>query len=196
LTPPLGEMVVLVYFPPSVAALPIPVCKRTARRTRRNRHKQVVTVLKSMLPLEDWRQGVTRDVGELHGEKKLEERLEEIKDIVERMDTRWDNGFFADDQDYLEQQRRLQQEMEQLTPVPDDELQRAADMLENFGDYWDKLKDDPNGRHELLNLIVKRVYMDEYAAVKITLKSNYNFVLGHNANGPTKYLVNPLYTFE
>jgi hypothetical protein len=62
-------------------------------------------------------------VGELLGEKKLEERLEDIRDIIKRMDTRWDHGFFADEQDYLEQRLRLQQETEQLTPVPDDTLQ-------------------------------------------------------------------------
>jgi hypothetical protein len=49
----------------------------------------------------------------------------------------WDHGFFADEQEYLEQRLKLQPEKEQLTPVPDDELQRAADMLENFGEYWE-----------------------------------------------------------
>lgn len=134
---------------------------------------------------------MTRAVGELLGEQKLEERLEEIRNIIKRMDTRWDHGFFADEQEYLEQKLRLQQEMEQLTPVPDDELQRAADMLENNGDYRENLKDDPNGRHELVKLIVERVYMEENAVVKMTLKSNYHLVLGHNANGPTEYTVDP-----
>ena len=44
--------------------------------------EQVVTILKSLQPPEDWRKGVTRAVGELLGEQKLEERLEEIRDII------------------------------------------------------------------------------------------------------------------
>jgi hypothetical protein len=64
-------------------------------------------------------------------------------------------------------------------------------MLENFGDYWNNLKGDPNGRHELVKLIVERAYMDEDKVVKMTLKSNYHLVLGHNANGPTEYTVDP-----
>jgi hypothetical protein len=61
--------------------------------------EQVITILKSLKPPEDWRKGVTRAVGELLGEKKLEERFEDIRDIIKRMDTRWDHGFFADEQD-------------------------------------------------------------------------------------------------
>jgi hypothetical protein len=152
---------------------------------------QVVTILKSLEVPDDWRKGVTRAVGELLGEKNLEDRLAEIRDIIKRMDIRWDHGFFADEQEYLEQRLRLQQEMEKLTPVPDDELQRAADMLENFGDCWENLEGDENGRHELVKLIVERVYMDEDAVVEMTLKSNCHFVLGHNANGPTEYTVDP-----
>ncbi|MGB3717705.1 MAG: IS30 family transposase [Candidatus Promineifilaceae bacterium] len=102
---------------------------------------------------------MTRAVGKLLGEQKLEERLEEIRDIIKRMDTRWDHGFFAGELDYLEQ----------LTPVPDDELQRAADMLENFGDYWDNLKDDPNGRPEFVWQIVERKTSQAVADVVIEL---------------------------
>ena len=102
-------------------------------------------------------------MGEHLGEKKLEERLEEIMGIIKRMDSRWDHGFFADEQDYLEQRLRLQMEMGQMTPVPDDELQRAADILEYFGDCWDNLKDDPNSRYELVKLVVERINIDEDA---------------------------------
>ena len=47
--------------------------------------------------------------------------------------------YLADDvgkNDYLEKRVKLQQELEQLTPIPDDKLETAADMLANFGDYW------------------------------------------------------------
>ena len=63
--------------------------------------------------------------------------------------------------------------------------QWAADMLENFGDYWENREGDGNGRHELVKLVVERVYMDGEEAVKMTLKSYYHRVVGHNANGST-----------
>lgn len=42
-----------------------------------------------------------------------------------------------------------------------------------------------------MNLYVERGYIDKDAVVKMTLKSNYHLVLGHNAKGPTKYSVDP-----
>jgi len=58
-------------------------------------------------------------------------------------------------------------------------------MLENFSGYWEDLAGDKNGRHELVKLIVERVYMDEDALLKMTRNPNYHLVLGHNAKGPT-----------
>jgi hypothetical protein len=36
--------------------------------------------------------------------------------------------------------------------VPDDESQRAADMLESFGVYWVNLEGDEKGRHEMVEV--------------------------------------------
>jgi hypothetical protein len=46
------------------------------------------------------------------------------------MDTRWDHGFFASEEEYFQQRLELQQELEQLAPIPDDDPERAADLLE------------------------------------------------------------------
>ncbi|MCA9947820.1 MAG: hypothetical protein KC449_30270, partial [Anaerolineales bacterium] len=87
----------------------------------------------------------------------------------------------------------LQMEMEQLTPVPDDELEQAADMLENFKAHWDRLEGDEESRHELVSLIVERAYVQDEKIAALTLRSNYHLVLNHKANGPTYYEVDPLY---
>jgi hypothetical protein len=80
--------------------------------------------------------------------------------------------------------------------VTDDELQRVADMLENFGDYWINLEGYGNGCHELMKLFVERVQMGEDAFVGMSLKSCYRLVLGHNAKGSTEYTVDPeLYSY-
>lgn len=56
---------------------------------------QVVTVLMNLKPPKDWREGITIAMSEMLGEKNLEERIAEIKAIIERMDKRWDHGFVA-----------------------------------------------------------------------------------------------------
>ncbi len=93
---------------------------------------QVIEILMNLKPPEDWREGITNAMSEILGEKNLEERIQEIKDIIKRMDARWDHGFIASEDEYVQQRIRLQMELEQLTPVPHDELEQAADMLDQF----------------------------------------------------------------
>jgi hypothetical protein len=128
-------------------------------------------------------------------EKNLEERLVEIHEAIERMDFRWDHGFIVDERDYIDKRLKLQHELEQLTPVPDDDLERAADLLENFAAHWRAREGDTEAQHELVKLIVERVYVNDERIVAMTLRSNYHIVLGHNVNGPTQVEVDPfLYT--
>ncbi len=155
--------------------------------------QQVVSTLMSLRPPENWRKGVTKAMGELLGEKSLEERLGEIASVIERMDTRWDNGFITNEQEYMDQRIKLQMELEQLSPVPEDDLERAAELLRNFKEHWERLKGSPEAQHELIELIVERVYVQDELVVAMTLQSNYHLVLGHKTNGPTFYEVDPLY---
>ena len=152
---------------------------------------QVVAILKNLKPPKDWRKGVTAAVSEMLGERNLEDRLNEIRDIIKRMDTRWDHGFFTNEDDYVQQRLQLQQELEQLTPIPDDDLEQAANLLGEFGKHWERLKEDPEAQRDLVKLIVQRVYMDGKDVVAMTLCSNYHLVLGHNTNGPTEFSVDP-----
>jgi hypothetical protein len=138
--------------------------------------------------------GITQAMSELLGDKNLEARLDEIRDIITRMDTRWDHEYFADEQEYIEQSVKLQLKLEQLTPVPMDDLERAADLLENFKTHWKRLEENPEAQHDLVKLIVERVYVKDKEVVAMTLCSNYHLVLGHNVNEPTYYQVDPLYT--
>jgi hypothetical protein len=93
---------------------------------------QVVSVLKTLKPPEDWRKRMVAAMGQLLGDVKLDERLAEIKAIIDRMGFRWDNGFITDKDAYLGGRVKLQQELEQLTPMADDELEVAADLLNTF----------------------------------------------------------------
>ncbi|MCP4416284.1 MAG: recombinase family protein [Chloroflexi bacterium] len=153
--------------------------------------EQVINILMQLKPPKGWREGIVHAMGELLGEKNLEERLGEIHAIIKRMDTRWDNGFIIDEQEYLEKRIKLQMELEQLAPVPDDDLDLAADMLQNFKAHWERLEGDDESRHELVKLIVERVYVGDKKVVAMTLRSKYHLVLGHKTNEPTYFEADP-----
>lgn len=74
--------------------------------------------------------------------------------------------------DYLEKRVQLQQELETLTPIPEDDLERAADMLENFGKYWNACKGNAEEQHRLLKLIVERIYVKDNQVAALTLKAD------------------------
>lgn len=153
---------------------------------------QVVSVLMNLKPPQNWRKGISEAMNDMLGERNLDEHIQEIKASIKRMDTRWDHGFIMNKDEYTQQRIKLQIELEQLTPVADDELEQAADMLENFESHWNRLKGDEEGRHELTMLIVERAYVKDDRLVTMTLQSNYHLVLNHNTNGSTEFSVDPL----
>ncbi len=152
---------------------------------------QVVSVLMGLKPPQNWRKDITQTMSQILGEQDLEERIATIKATIKRMDVRWDNGFIASEHEYMKKRIELQHELEQLTPVGDDELEQTANILENFAEHWQRLEGNEDGRHELVKLIVDRVYVEDETVVAMTLKSNYHLVLGHNAKEPTELSVDP-----
>lgn len=153
--------------------------------------KQVLAILSNLKPPADWRDRIIKTMSEILGEQNLEQQLAEIRATIERMDFRWDSGFITDKTDYLEKRLRLQQELEQLTPVAD-ELETAVDLLENFNAHLEACQGDVELQHRLVKLIVERVYVEGAAVVAITLKADYHVVLGHKASEETVVPVDPL----
>jgi site-specific DNA recombinase len=98
---------------------------------------QVVAALMSLQVPDNWRERMTAAIAELVGDQQLDERLKQIHEMIERMDFRWDHGFITDKNAYLEERLKLQQELEQMTPIPDEDLEIAADLINNFRKYWD-----------------------------------------------------------
>ena len=147
--------------------------------------EQVINTLMHLKPSAHWRDQITQAMSDILGERNLEQRLTEIRAAIERMDFRWDQGFITDKADYLEKRIKLQQELEQLSPIPDDDLERAADILSNFGHYWEACGGDFEEQHRLIKLIVERVYVRDEFVVAMTLKADYHVVLGNKANEPT-----------
>jgi hypothetical protein len=153
--------------------------------------EQVVSILEGLKPSPTWRENALRSMGELLGEKKLEERLNELYSIIRQMGARWDNGLFLDEQEYFQKRLALQQEIEKLTPIASDDLEEAVNLLGNFGERYKQRRADTDKEHELVKMVVERVYIREQNVVAMTLKSNYHLVLGHKRNGSTEFSVDP-----
>ncbi|HRW06045.1 MAG TPA: recombinase family protein [Caldilineaceae bacterium] len=158
--------------------------------------QQVLHILQGLKPPQHWRISITQSISELMGEQNLQERLSEIHGVIGRMDERWDLGFITDKDEYMRQRMELQYELEKLTPVDTNELEKAADLLDNFEKYWNACGDNSEAQHELVKQIVERVYVQGKEVIAMTLHSNCHLVLGHKTNEPTEYSVDPFLSGE
>ncbi len=140
--------------------------------------RQVIDALHAMRLSKEWREHILQSVGQVISNQQLEQRMTEIRDIIERMDFRFDNGFISNQSEYLEQRLRLQQELDNLTPIPTNQLEQAADMLDNFADYWQKTNKDRLLQHDLIQTIIEEVYVEGENVVGIVLRSGYFLEMG------------------
>jgi site-specific DNA recombinase len=153
---------------------------------------QILAVLMSLKLPADWRSKVTQAIAELLGDQKLDKRMAEIRETIERMDFRWDHGFITDRNEYLEQRVALQQELERLTPIPDDDLELAVDLLSNFEEHWKEAEDNPDEQERLFRLMLVRAWVVDGQVTEISLRPNIHIVLGLDQKGPTLIEVDPL----
>jgi site-specific DNA recombinase len=139
---------------------------------------QVLEALWQLKPPTDWRQHMIEALAKVIGQKDLETRLNEIKQTIERMDFRFDHGFITNAEDYIEKRIMLQSELEQLTPIPNDDLERAADLLDNFGLYFEACGDDIEKQNDMLKTLINRVYVKGDRVMAIELKAEMYVVSG------------------
>lgn len=148
--------------------------------------RQVVDVLTNMQIPDGFRERVEAAVKNRVENAAALQRMEEIKQIIERVDLRWDEGFISK-AEYVEKRRQLQQEYDSLRPIDYDELTEAADLLEHFRAYWDECANtaDPlEARQQLVSKVIDRVLVYDEAIVAVVLHGNFAIVLGENRTAP------------
>lgn len=139
---------------------------------------QVLQTIFALKPPTDWRNRMIEMLAKMTGQQGLEARLAEIGQTIERMDFRFDNGFITNAEEYVEKRLMLQRELENLTPIPDDDLEYAADFLDNFAVYYDACAGDIEKQNKLLDTIINRVYVQDKIVVAIELKADMYIVTG------------------
>jgi len=150
---------------------------------------QVVAALMQLETPKDWRDRMIQAIGELIGDRKLEQRLEEIHAAIERMDFRWDHGFVTDKDAYVEKRLALQVELEQLTPIPDEDLDYAAEVLDHFEERWEAAEDDSEAQEFLLKLLLVRVWAKDGQIVSLCLRPDFHITAGLDTKRPTALVV-------
>lgn len=65
------------------------------------------------------------------------------------------------------------------------ELDAAVDLLTNFEAHFKKCDSDVKRQHNLIRLIVDRVYGSDRQVVALTLKADYHIRLGDTGKKPT-----------
>jgi len=135
---------------------------------------QVVDLIRTMKPPADWKEHAIEAIGDLLGNQKLKERVAQIEEMIKRMDFRWDNGFIPDQAEYLQKSLGLQQELEQLKPMPLDELEAAADLLEHFEAHWEKAAENSVEQQRLIHLIFERIWIKNNEIAAVCLRPNYH----------------------
>ncbi|MEO1291147.1 MAG: hypothetical protein AAFV93_25725 [Chloroflexota bacterium] len=83
-----------------------------------------------------------------------------------------DKGFVTDQNTYIQKRTELQNELEKLTPIPEDNLKSATDIIDNFASHWDSTT-DRGVQEKLLNLIVQRLWVRGNDVTTILLHPNY-----------------------
>ncbi len=139
--------------------------------------QQVVDVLMNLQLPDDACQDIIESLARRIGDQRIDDRIKEIKEVIERMDFRWDQGFITEREVYIEQRLQLQQELEQLTPIPNDALEQATDMLDNFADHWKMIVGSRDEQEHLIKLIFERVGVMDNKIMSITMKPDYQILL-------------------
>jgi len=124
------------------------------------------------LPAE-WQERTLAAVDDLLNQKQLRDRTEEIKQIIERLDLRWDNGFIS--KEYLQKRAQFQQEMDGLHPLPRAMLEESLRVFRDFRKMWEE--GDPYQRKHLLGLVVEKVWVKGTEISAITLRPSYHLVV-------------------
>lgn len=133
-----------------------------------------VDLVREMKPPADWKEHAIQAIADLLGNQEIKDRVVQIEETIKRMDFRWDNGFFTDKDEYLQKRLALQQELEELKPLPMNELEKAADILTNFETHWENAKGNPTEQQHLLHLIFERIWIKNNEVSSVCLRPNYH----------------------
>jgi len=149
---------------------------------------QVLDVLFNVRLPADWQDRIARAVALDMNDDNLEHRLNEIRAATERIDFRWDQGFFPSKDEYVEKRKALENELASLMPIAnDDSFVKAADLIGDFKKYWAATEGDVEAQNKLLHRIIDRVYLLDNEVIAITFKAEHHLILAETTKMPAVF---------
>jgi site-specific DNA recombinase len=143
-------------------------------------NQQVIDVLfdlESRLPSNVQAAVINIVKNKLDGEAAVR-RMEEIQQIVERIDMSWEQGFM-DQETYFAKRRALQNEIENLRPVEYDQLLEAARTLKDFKSLWQITQTDEE-RQQLVNRVLEYAVIKDRTIIAVVLSGNISLLIDEN----------------
>ena len=106
---------------------------------------------------EQWQQRVLQLVRESAEQNDAEQTAARLRGSIQRLQQMYQWGHI-EQQEYLGERTRLEAELAALLPAPAPNLERAAEMLQNFGAIWQAAR--PEERRSILRTLLDAVYLD------------------------------------
>jgi hypothetical protein len=151
--------------------------------------RQVLDVLYSLHVPTDWRNRLVQALADDLRDKTIEERIAEIKQVIENMDYRFDYGLVLDKTEYLTKRMELQKELERLQPaIKTDLYQAAADLIDNFRTHFEECQGDVTDQNRLIGRIVERVFVEGKRVAAIMFKAECHMVLHYGGEIARYYI--------
>ncbi len=149
--------------------------------------EQVLFVLRSLQLPQNWRKQLIEAIAAETQTAEIAARLNELHQIIENMDFRFDYGLIVDKQEYLTKRAELQREYDKLKPAANtDLLENAADLIDNFTERFEACNGDIDEQNRLISRIISRVYVEGKQVVGIMFVSDIHAVL-HNGGAIAKF---------
>lgn len=145
-------------------------------------HEQLVAILSSLTIPKNFEARLEAAIRARVEHEVAFKRMEEIREMVGRIDLSWENGFI-DKQEYLEKRQRLNREWEALRPIDYDVLMESYDLLRYFNTYWRECGNQDNpaeARKQLVSKIVDRIFVHNKQIVALVLHGDFAIVVGEN----------------
>ncbi|MCA1553542.1 MAG: recombinase family protein, partial [Chloroflexi bacterium] len=164
-------------------------CTQARMAKAESLESQIGALLSCVQLPDDWQARALAMVGEDEAVMKQQEReRSNLQMQLERTKRLYQLGDM-DERAYLGERERLQQQNALLKPIKRLDLERAAELLRNFAELWDKAT--ASERDELVHVILQRVYTKNQQVVAVEPKAEYYPLVALAMDGQNQYGVLP-----
>ena len=147
------------------------VCSQTKNIRADRIEKQIGEIFMRLCLPKDWRERALELLGETPTETARQEKQRtNLEGQLERAKVLFQLGDITE-QHYRAERDRLRREIQELRPVQTFDLERAANVLQNFGELWSKA--NSKEQEDITHALIDRVYTSGGKIVTIEPKADF-----------------------